>query len=371
MSHSLVHADDGTFAVDWPIVYRIVESYVRAKKYNELSKSVVVSQSDWYDPRSWQMPDLVNLEVDHDKVRDETYAEASRKFDQLASAPELRHLERKLRNMQSQTRTGQHNFRNKLQRTQKKSAENIAEAVDSYETSVAVAKFTRDTAATTLVIASSVVTGGSAAALYAMLGAGATLKGVGKYQDTGKIDAAVIETTGTIIFGVIPIGAAGQTLSRGKETVLLFLEAAWDANAALVEGKSMQEAIAAGTLKFAEPLAKNVFKTDAVQDLMGKTVFPAATRILPDATREAAVEFAQKEVEGLAWGQAKGVVEGWVKPDKKARPGRMIRRAGGSFVADRIIDTDRWYAQWAVIDMDKGIPMGPRGIPRSWEQNLR
>ncbi len=124
----------------------------------------------------------------------------------------------------------------------------------------AAAKFVRDTANTALVSLSAVATGGTALAL---LGGGATLKGVGKYQDTGSIGAAGVEVTFELLFGVINLKTFGADKVAKAAVAILCLPGA-EMCKSIVGGDSMtkglvnglMEAVIGGGLPFLKDVSK-------------------------------------------------------------------------------------------------------------------
>lgn len=67
---------------------------------------------------------------------------------------------------------------------------------------LSIARGARDLSGSILVIGATYLSGGAA---LAVLGAGSGLQGWGKYQDTGKVDQAVLQGVGTFVVGAIPI----------------------------------------------------------------------------------------------------------------------------------------------------------------------
>jgi hypothetical protein len=63
MAWEQVPSQDGTYAVDWETVRRLIRAYWRAHKQNELAVTRTDSEKTM-NPASWLMPDLTTVEVD-------------------------------------------------------------------------------------------------------------------------------------------------------------------------------------------------------------------------------------------------------------------------------------------------------------------
>src|SRR5688572_583056 len=57
------------FAVDWDIVGRLVRSYHTANLQLTYAREITMSESHWYNPMTWSLPDISHVEVDWDAVR--------------------------------------------------------------------------------------------------------------------------------------------------------------------------------------------------------------------------------------------------------------------------------------------------------------
>src|SRR5690606_37155944 len=157
----------------------------------------------------------------------------------------------------------------------------LERAVGRDQTAIDVAKVVRDSSATTLLIGATLLSGGTAGAAFATLATGSGLKATTKYQDTGNLGAASVELAGNLIFGMIPIGRAGEALKGAEKAAVLIMQANWSATVSLVEGKSLSESLASGALALiADPVAGAIVGSPVVKKGLEKVAVPAATAVL-------------------------------------------------------------------------------------------
>src|SRR5688500_15195875 len=69
MGYELLTSGRTRFAVDWDIVSRIVRSYHTSHLQRVHAREVTPSNSHWYNPMTWSLPDISHAEVDWDAVR--------------------------------------------------------------------------------------------------------------------------------------------------------------------------------------------------------------------------------------------------------------------------------------------------------------
>lgn len=72
MTWELVETADGQYAVDWDIVGNVIRQYELAKLKMQSYTTVDISQSNWYNPFSWSLPKIVNIDIDWKAVRSAT-----------------------------------------------------------------------------------------------------------------------------------------------------------------------------------------------------------------------------------------------------------------------------------------------------------
>jgi hypothetical protein len=79
---------------------------------------------------------------------------------------------------------------------------NVHRSIERTENALTAARVVRDLSATTIVVGASIIGGVAGTALLAT---GSLLKGTAKYQDTGNVGEAVVETASTVVVGLINI----------------------------------------------------------------------------------------------------------------------------------------------------------------------
>ncbi|PZN96916.1 MAG: hypothetical protein DCF30_16975 [Hyphomicrobiales bacterium] len=247
---------DRQWAVERNAMYALVRDHVRAVETRR--RAVRVSASE-----GLLLPTMHNVEIDYNGLR-ETVEEESRRWwsdtqDRITRMrgevffEELVSLRKEAREKNDEVAQMQ---REAMRDTQL----SINATVDNLEAGKKVLEFVRDLSATTLVVGAGIISGGTG---FAVLGAGAGLKGVSKFQDTGNVGAAVLEGTSNIIVGGIGIAGAGAV---GGAKTLLFIGSAMDGTMdgvkALVDGKSGQTALITGFAKFGVGLLGGRLKID-------------------------------------------------------------------------------------------------------------
>jgi hypothetical protein len=192
MAYELVQSGSTQFAIDWSVARRLVRSYYLA--YHELSygREVTISDSHWYNPLSWSLPDVSHVEVDWDAVRRQTDADTDGEMQDMTAQArtDAAGVAYRLESMIETAARNKEAFVDWMGNVQTQNMKNIDQAVDDYESHIEVARFVRDTSADGLMVGASVMSGGTA---VVVMGAGSTLKGTAKFQDTGRVGAAVME----------------------------------------------------------------------------------------------------------------------------------------------------------------------------------
>lgn len=214
------------------------------------------SGEGWFDG-----PVLVEIHTDWGRVNRETDRTASDLYNTLARETMI-NPENSVRNFAhivAETRLNQTYLRELQQRTMSGNMANINRHVNNWENAIAVTRFIRDAAWTTLVVLAAVPTGGASAAggggALAMssgmrvtaLGLGSIGRGQATYQDTGNVGAAMVSGSGTFITGAIGLPPGpGAALSSGNQAILLGVQTTSAGGFAglqsLVEGKSGETA---------------------------------------------------------------------------------------------------------------------------------
>ncbi len=300
-----------SYFVDWDTVYRILRAHHLAAQRAEQARVV---RSVEPGIGGWFLPAIESIEVPWDRVRAKAIAAADADFDRLSSAGvrDMRTLRRALEDRTRRTEQLTAKFRDLMAATQTENMVRMNQAVDRTGLAIDIARFLRDTSAEGLVIGSTLLTGGAAAPALAALGGGSALKGMGKYQDSGNAGAALVTGTGTFMFGLFKVG--GNKLNVAEEVTVTIVQAQWESMNALVEGKSMTEALAKGGAKLTGPLVDRLTKIPAVMHVIGKAAAPlnialnsdSARNIAPELLRKTVSKIAQKTVDAGAAKLAKG-----------------------------------------------------------------
>jgi hypothetical protein len=360
MTYWMLENDRGTYAVDWDVVNRLVRSYHRAVLRESCSKEYTTSDSRWFNPFSWSLPDIRSLDVDWDKVNGRLNGVADDAFNRLAeeATRDVRGVYRELDWMVSDTGRRTAAFTDRLGALQTENMSRINSAVESYGAQIEAAKFVRDTAADGLMVGASIATGGAG---LAILGGGSAMKGWAKYQDTDNAGAAVMTGVGSFTFGAFKLG--GAKLTGTEEAVVTILQAQWETGVALAEGKSLGKALATGSLKLSGPFVDRFFKLGPVKTMLERACVPIAITV----TTAGGVENIASTV-AAKW-LAKSVQKQVVERGGKAvinSLGRPTAPAGGastsqvyrSEVIERATLTDQRLLTLAIVNMSKGIGRG-------------
>lgn len=293
MTWELVETADGQYAVDWDIVGNVIRQYELAKLKMQSYTTVDISQSNWYNPFSWSLPKIVNIDIDWKAVRSATELNSfieTRRF-RNAAQKQMRREAYALLEKLHRTVSLKEQFVHKMRAIQSQNAQSIDKAIADYDGHIDKAKFVRNTSAGTLMVGATFLSGGAATAV---IGAASGLKGVAKYQDTGKVGAAVMEATGNFVFGMIPVKAGAAGLTKIEEGCLVILEAQWETGIGLAEGKTFSEALGTGALKLTGPAVDKVFGSKPMINMLSRVSVPM--NITLKGGPLAAGEFASKQL---------------------------------------------------------------------------
>ena len=365
MAYWMLQNDRASYAVDWDIIHRLVRGYHRANLRDTHSRVVTTSDSTWFNPFSWSLPDIRSMEVDWDKVSTQSSTAADDDFNRLAElgTRDVRGMHRDLKWMVSDTSRRTTAFTDKLGALQTENMSRISSAVDSYGGQIEAAKFVRDTAADGLMVGATIITGGGAG--VAILGSGSALKGWAKYQDTDnlsedrRLGSAFATGVGNFVFGAFKLG--GRTLSVGEEAVVVIMQAKWETGVALAEGKSIGQALATGSLKLAGPFVDRVFKLLPVKTMIERACVPIVITIATknDGIENVASTMASKWLGKVA--QKQGVERGG-KAAIKALSGSSSTPAAEALRHSEVIAnatlSDHQLLTLAIVNMTKGIGQG-------------
>lgn len=356
MAYELVASRTGQYAVDWEVVDRLVRSYWQASYQLNYSTSKTESEASWYNPFSWSLPDIKQIDVPWDKVREASAVQGTRDMLKFVKSAQLdmRSVANELDFRLGETARLKTQFTDYMKSVQSGNMSAIDRAVGDYEGMIEVSRFIRDTSADIVAIGSTIATGGAAVGL---LGASSGLKGYGKYQDTGSVGAAVTYGAGSMVLGAFKIG--GAKLSGGEEAVFIVFQGVLETGTSLVAGDTVAKAIKKGGLKIASTgAAQALFSQPWVIESFAKIPFPFTIMV---GNQEFAIDMADKVVEKISKKLfEKGVKAGTsraidaLKPEEVAVP--QTRSSSG--VADEALLYNQILLKLAIVNMEKGVGHG-------------
>jgi hypothetical protein len=256
MAYELIQSGRTEFAIDWTVVRRLLRSYYTSVSQLRYASEVTLSDSHWYNPLSWSLPDVSQLEVDWDAVRRSAnaYADDDLRSVQQRAKTDAAYVGRYLEEMVECTGRNKEQFVDWMGDIQTRNMQRIDQAVKDYDADVKIARWVRDTSADGLMVGASVMSGGTATAVMA---GGSFFKGYGKFQDSGSIGAAVMEGTGSFVFAYVKLG---KSFSFKKDMILALVQAPYKTGTEIVAGATVGKAALSGSLKLTGPAVSSIFK---------------------------------------------------------------------------------------------------------------
>lgn len=354
MAYELMQSGDTQFAIDWSVVRRLVRSYYTAYHQLNYGQEVTLSDSQWYNPMSWSLPDVSHIEVNWEAVRRRTDADTDeelRKMQQEAKT-NAASVAYRLDSMIETAARNKEAFVDWMGDVQTQNTKSIDQAVDAYESKIEIAKFVRDRSADGLMIGASVMSGGTA---VAVMGAGSILTGEAKFQDTGSVGAGVMEGVGTFAFAYVKLG---KEFSFKQDMVLALVQAPYKTGTELVAGATVGEAALSGALTLTDPTVDRLLKLGPSKSLFEKVAVPLVItyrgkNVASELLSKSAGAMIQKVgIEGagknalLRLGSAPGA-------DSSDEPPRRQ----GSVVAQATL-TDKYLLYLSFVNMKNGIGRG-------------
>jgi hypothetical protein len=345
MAYELVQSGRTQFAIDWDVVHRLVRSHHRACLQWDLSREVPMSESHWYNPMSWALPDVSHAEVPWDSVREysERFTDSDLRDMRAAAGSNAAGVARRLEDMIDITGQKKEAFADWMGTLQTQNMQAISKAVDDYQSNIEIAKFVRDASAEGLMVGASVMTGGAA---VAALGGASFFKGACKFQDTDSVGAAVLEGVGSFTFAYVKLG---KSFSFKENMILAFVQAPYKTGTELVGGESMGKALLKGGLKLTGPVTEAFFKLPPSKTLFDKVAVPI---VITYQGQNVASTVLSKLTDKV---QAKGV-EVWSTKKLSEKP-PVTNGARGQIVAEATL-SDKYLLYLAFVNMDKGIGRG-------------
>lgn len=242
-------SNDGIYQVNWDGLARILRSCARADAMNRYSREVLAE-------KHWIGPDLWSVEVDWDKVRQETSAQseaALRKFHACA-ARSMRSEIHWLISLMEQAEDDRDAFEDRMSSAQHKTMQNVEQSVHRGEVGMEIAKGIRDLSAEVVMVGAVEIEMPIAAAAF-LTTSGSWIKGFAVYTDTGRADHAIATFSTNLLFGALDlkVGKVAEKLSTtGKVGVGILwakVKGAAEIPKGLIEGKDLKEAASAGAVK--------------------------------------------------------------------------------------------------------------------------
>ena len=266
----------------------LVRQYVYAQLLKD--KSTLQTTKNWFGP------DMSTVETDFTAIRNARERISQEVFTGLET--QMLGDGKAAYNSLIQLRGEMDDYSASFKEMQKKASRDTMQAINTSvsrsQTAIDALTVVRDLSATTLVVGAGFLSGGAA---LGVLGAGSALKGTARYQDSGNIGSAVLEASGTFVFGMITMSpsiaeagaipgllgkaTAPATASGGQRMALVVIGAQIDATfegaKSAMEGASAKEAITRAGVRFATDIASG-----AAGIKLDKLALPIVARLVTD-----------------------------------------------------------------------------------------
>ena len=363
MAYELVRSGNTQFAIDWSVVRRLVRaSYLACYQWNDASE-VTLSDSHWYNPLSWSLPDVTNIEVDWDTVRRQTEADTNMEMQDMTARAktDAAGVAYRVEAMIDEAARKKEAYLAWMADVQKQNMKSINQAVNDYQSHGVLAEFVRNASADGLMVGASVLSGGAAVAIMA---GGSTLKGMGKFQDTGSVGAAVMEGVGSFAFAFVKLG---KSFSFKQDMILALVQAPYKAGTELVGGASVGKALISGGLKLTGPAVNQIFNLTPVKTLFDRIAMPISiwqktidepghqqwVNVADEVLRKLAKELAQKR--GIEGAGKNALLRAGSSSSSAANGG--VSSHQGTVLAEATL-TSKYLLYLAFVNMNQGIGRG-------------
>jgi hypothetical protein len=360
MGYELVQCYNTQYAIDWDVVRRLIRSYHTASLQLQYANAAPMSESRWYNPLSWSLPEVWNIEVPWDVVRRyvDIYADDDLRRMQDKAKFQAASVALDLEWMVEQTARKKEAFVDWMGDIQTKNMSAIDQAVKDYDGDIRLARWVRDSSADGLMVGASVMSGGAA---LAVMGGGSFLKGEAKFQDTGSVGAGVMEGAGSFMFAFVKLG---KTFSFKEDMALVMVQSAWKTGTELVGGATLGKAAISGALKLTGPSVDRLFKLGPAKLLFDKVAVPVvityggenvASKFLSKLTstllQKKGIEDKGKQALLSLGSSSQGAGEATddVPNEARKRQGQLIAEATLS---------NKYLLYLAYVNMEKGIGRG-------------
>ncbi len=354
MGYEWVQNGNTQFAIDWDIVRRILKSYWIAKLQYDYGQVVTLSDSNWYNPLSYSLPDISHIEVDWDQVQRDAAGQVEGDLATLREyvKSNAAGVGYKLEDVVYRAASYKNQFVDWMGSVQTDNMHAINKAVEDYESKIEISRFVRDTSAEGLMVGASVMSGGAA---VGVMGAGSFLKGEGKFQDSGSVGAGVMEGVGSFVFAYVKLG---KKFSFKEDMVLAMVQGEWKADTELVGGASVGKAALSGALKLTGPAVDRAFKIGPMKTIFDKVAVPIVItydgkNVASDVLSKFGAKMVQKQgIEKAGKNFLLGLGSSSTGSGGTARP----RGQGG--IIDQTTLTNTYLLYLGYVNMNNGIGRG-------------
>jgi hypothetical protein len=357
MAYSIVKCVGTEYAVDWEVVERFCLSYWKTYYQLRCSETIRMSEPSWYNPFSWKLPEIANLEVDWDAVR--SSAQRACASDMFAysrkASTSMRDIAWELKYKVEQTAVLRRRFVEQLKDIQSANLSAVDNSINEYTGLIEASRFIRDTSADVVAIGSTIATGGAAAGL---LGASSAMKGLGKYQDTGKVGASILYGGGSMLLGAFKV--SGAKLTSGGEYTLIIAQGVLESGTSLVAGDSFGKAMETGGLKIASSgTAQALFSTEWMKRIV--TRLPVPMNVWVNKQNDGVNQMFVDEGTELFGKVGKKLTEKGTKAGLVAatrRPTPASQQGSQSGLLDDVPLEQMLLLYLSIVNMEKGIGRG-------------
>lgn len=359
MSWTRVKSIGAEYAVDWDVIERFCWSYWHTYYQMRCCETIKMSESRFYNPFSWSLPEVSTLEVDWDAVRSKAHSACVADMFTYSrrAVTSMRDVAWDVKWKVEQTAFQRTAFVKKLKDIQQTNMSAMDRAVEEYDGLIEASRFVRNTSADVVAIGSTIATGGAAAGL---LGASSALKGIGKYQDTGSVGSSLLYGAGSMVLGAFKIG--GAKLSTVGEYTLIIAQGTLETGTSLVAGDSFGKAIETGGLKIASAGATQaLFGSSLVKQVFAK--LPIPVNVWVEKSSSGANKMFVDEANQLAGKVSKKLTEKGTKSLIKSAVGRQEPRASqptkvSTGLIDEVPLEQKALLTLSIINVEKGLGQG-------------
>lgn len=269
---------DIKWKVNWDGVTQTVRSYYAAMHIAQSMKVETLQESvGFFDKMTVQ-----NIVTDWDNVRKRTQTALSAKQSKWRNNTfrDFSEMHKDLVAMRREARRYQSSNNRFLRGIIESNTRETKRHIESLDATIKALQWVRDLSTTTLVVGSGFISGGAS---LAVLGGGSALTGVGRYQDTGNIGAAVVDATGTFVLGSFTLrGVKGPLAAMPQASKKAFfwlvempISAVVDMSTDILEGKSLSES----GLDFGLKSAGEFLLDTAAQGLLKRLPMPVRKKL--------------------------------------------------------------------------------------------